>query len=297
MPRPEFSPPILPSNKSPSSLHPGKDCGASWNMDFEIRVPYKSVDKYSDILPAIYSGDFGFGSDNAEDSFPPASSPEVKAALKKAIKGAKEILADYSGAGYIDAANKDVINTLIFRAEKYAREAKELWDWWDEHFQPDSEKPVYGWSLVDDRMTPCLDWAPAKAGIMSGGTEIEFTCPNLAHRDLHEGDRDVYATLIRAAMANIRCAQEAAAAVGIYNRNMEAYEGAVGGGMKLSTSTKKPSPGTRLSVSTVEPGDEPGEEDEPVEEAATPTTAKKKKGNGALLLGAAALGLLMMGKK
>lgn len=313
MPRPEFSSPILPSIDSPSSLSSGK-CGSSWAVNSQVRAPYKSVDKYSDVLPAIYTADFGFGSDNVEDSFPPASSPLMKSSLKKAIKGAKEILGDYDGDGYIDAANKTAIKLIIARAEKYADQAKELWDWWDKSYRPDPDQPIYGWPLNADRMAMCSAWAPGTSSLMvslpiSGPTEIEFTCPTKADGDNHDKDRDVYATLIRAAVFNIRCAQEAASAVGIYNRNIEVYKAAVGGGMKISSATPSVNPGSLLASVVPgpgddpdEPGDEPGDDpdvpgdpDDPDE--ATTTATKKKKGGGALLLGAVGLGLLMMGKK
>ena len=298
MPMPQFSPPVLPTRSSPSSTASSKTCGDSWSREYEARSPYKSVDKYVDILPPIFlDPDLEFGSGSVEDSFPIASSYELRKAVEEAIKGAKEILDDYKDNGYIDPANNTAIKKIIAQAETYRAQAYEMWNWWKDDFQPDVEKPVYGWPLADDRMTPCLDWAPATAGVTidlpgQGPTIVEFRCPTITHRDDHKDGRDVFATMMRATVITIRCAQEAAATVGIYNRNKKLYEASVSGGMQLRTGSI-----VSVSVDTGEPdpGEPEGEMDEPGEEATT--TTKKKKSGGVLLLAAAGLGLLMMGKK
>ena len=309
MPMPQFSPPVLPTRSSPSSTASSKTCGDSWSREYEARSPYKSVDKYVDILPPIFlDPDLEFGSGSVEDSFPIASSYELRKAVEEAIKGAKEILDDYKDNGYIDPANNTAIKKIIAQAETYRAQAYEMWNWWKDDFQPDVEKPVYGWPLADDRMTPCLDWAPATAGVTidlpgQGPTIVEFRCPTITHRDDHKDGRDVFATMMRATVITIRCAQEAAATVGIYNRNKKLYEASVSGGMQLGKAKPRLKPGTRLSMGVPSDGTVPGEEyEEEVEEPdvlleGETTITKKKKGGGLLLLGAAGLGLLMLGKK
>jgi len=307
MPMPQFSPPVLPTRSSPSSTASSKTCGDSWSREYEARSPYKSVDKYVDILPPIFlDPDLEFGSGSVEDSFPIASSYELRKAVEGAIKGAKEILDDYKDNGYIDPANNTAIKKIIAQAETYRAQAYEMWNWWKDDFQPDTEKPVYGWPLVDNRMAPCTDWAPAVAGITvdlpgQGPTLVEFRCPTITHRDDHKDGRDVFATMMRATVITIRCAQEAAATVGIYNRNKKLYEASVSGGMQLGKAKPAGRTGSIVSVSVdtgePDPGEPEGEMDEPGEEATTTTTTKKKKSGGVLLLAAAGLGLLMMGKK
>jgi len=303
MPQPEFNPPVLPTRNSPSSTAGSKTCGDSWSRQYEARSPYKSVDKYVDILPPIFlDPDLEFGSGDADDSFPIASSYELRKAVEEAIKGAKEILDDYKDNGYIDPANNTAIKKIIAQAEVYRAQAYEMWNWWKDDFQPDTEKPVYGWPLADDRMTPCLDWAPATAGVTidlpgQGPTIIEFRCPTITHRAEHNTGRDVFATMMRATVITIRCAQEAAATVGIYNRNKKLYESSISGGMKIGKAIPSGGIGSIVSVS-VDTGETiPGDPEDMDDSTTESTPKKKKKGNGLLIAGAAGLGLLLLGKK
>lgn len=294
MARPQFSEPIYPSQQSPSSISTAS-CGSSWDKPFEIRAPYKSTDKYSNVLPLIYV-DREVASHHTEESLPIVMSTEFRGALNNAIVGALEILENYDSDGYIDAVNKEAIIELIERAGKYVERANKIRKWWEDEYRPATTKPVYGWPLEDDRMPGCLGFSPSVGTRWMVNQDIEFPCPTTQDRDNHDEDRAAYHNHLIAAMVNVRCAQEAAAAVGTYNRNKEFAESA-SGGMKLMSAKLKPSIKGTISATAV--GDDPDEPDEPTVEAELEPTATttKKKGSGALLLGAAALGLLMMGKK
>lgn len=295
MARPQFQAPTFPNQKSPSEAGTGK-CGSSYHIQYEVRAPYKSADKYSNVLPVAYSGT-EIGQNDIEASLEEVSKEGFHSALKDAIKGALEILQDYSKDGYIDDANRAVIIKMVNRANNYQSQAKEIRDWWETKYQPDSAVAVYGWPLTKDNVQGCTSWAPNTGGVYVGGsggaTALEFTCPTTADRDLHDADRLAYQQLLYAAMLNARCAQEAAATVGTYNRNKEFLEG-LSGGMGLAKAPPKKTPGGTITTK-VPPTSEHPEDPEPEIDLEPETSKpKKKKDNTLLLAGAAGLGLLIL---
>ena len=296
MARPQFSEPIYPSQQSPSSTATAS-CGRSWDKPFEIRAPYKSTDKYSNMLPLVFV-DREVASHHTEESLPIVMGTEFRGALNNAIIGAWEILENYDSDGYIDAANKEAISKLIKRAGKYVERANEIKKWWEDEYRPATTKPVYGWPLEDDRMPGCLGFSPSTGKRWMVNQEIEFPCPTDQDRENHDQDRSAYHNHLIAAMVNVRCAQEAAAAVGTYNRNKE-FAGNIPGGMKLGQAKPK----VKLTLASKAPTtgdipeDEPPEDELIVEDEPESKPAKKKKSNALLLVGAAGLGLLMMGRK
>jgi hypothetical protein len=103
--------------------------------------------------------------------------------------------------------------------------------------------------------------------------------------------------MMRATVITIRCAQEAAATVGIYNRNKKLYESSISGGMKIGKAIPSGGIGSIVSVS-VDTGETiPGDPEDMDDSTTESTPKKKKKGNGLLIAGAAGLGLLLLGKK
>ena len=299
MARPQFQAPIFPNQDSPSDAGTGK-CGSSYHTQYEVRSPYKSTNKYSTTLPVAY-GETEIGIGDIKDSLPAISKASFLSALKAAIQGASEILQDYGKDGFIDATNKAVIIELINRAVSYMNNARKIREWWEGKYQPDSEVEVYGWQLTKDNVQGCNGFAPEKGGVYNGNSVTEFTCPTTADRDLHDADRQAYQQLLYAAMLNARCAQEAAATVGIYNKNKKYLESGSGGLGLATVVPPKKAPIGKLATGPVPPPtdhpDDPGSppaDTVPPDDATATSTPKKKKDNTMLLVGAAGLGLLIM---
>jgi hypothetical protein len=294
MARPQFPAPTFPSKNSPSKSGTGK-CGSSYHITYEVSSPYKSVQKYSDVLPVAY-GETSIGHGDIDESLPAVMKDSFHSALKKAITGASEILHSYDKDGYIDDTNKAVIIKMINRAVSYMNDAKRIRDWWTGTYQPDSEVPVYGWPLDEDNVRGCDEFAPAKGGVYVGGegaSVVEFTCPTIEDKAWHDADKMSYQQLLYASILNARCAQEAAATVGIHNQNKEFYDSRPGG-MGLAQAPAKAVMGLASAPppSTGDP-DEQEPEPEQEQEASKP---KKKKDNTLLIVGAAAAALLLFKK-
>jgi hypothetical protein len=292
MARPVFSAPTFPSQKSPSEAGAGK-CGTSYHTQYEVRAPYKGANKYSTVLPVAY-GKIEIGEGDIKSSLPAVSKESFHLALSEAIKGASEILHEYDKGGYIDDNNRAVILQLISRALKYQSQAKSIREWWEGSYQPDSGVDVYGWPLTRDNVQGCNGFAPDKGGVYTGNSVIEFTCPPAADKDLHDADGLAYQQLLYAAMLNARCAQEAAATVGIHNQNRESLEGSGGGIGGLASGPTKKKPGGEITSEVPPVSEHPeGPEADTVPDSAA-TGSKKKKDNTLLIVGAAGLGLLLM---
>lgn len=297
MERPTFKAPIFPSQDSPSESGSGK-CGSSYHIEYEVRSPYKSSDKYSNVLPIAYSGT-EIGQNELEYSLPAVSDAKFLSALAAAIQGASEIFWNYYHDGFIDDTNKEVILQLISRAKQYQSQARTIRDWWETEYRPDSSEDVYGWPLTADNVRGCNGFAPNKGGVLlagsGGATSVEFTCPTNADRDLHAKDGKTYQQFLYAAMLNARCAQEAAATVGTYNRNKEFLEG-LSGGMGLAKAPPKKAPGGKITTEVPPTGEQPEDSEPEIDPESEPEASKpkKKKDNTLLLAGAAGLGLLIL---
>jgi len=299
MERPQFSAPVLPSMESPSSTSSSK-CGTNYHIPFEIRAPFKSTDKYSTTLPIAWS-ETSIGSVNISDSLPVALKGSFHVALKAAIEGAREILGKFDDEGYIDTANRTKINQMLARSEEYIQRAKEIREWWDEQYRPDPDAPIYGWPLSEDNVDGCQGFAPSKGGAYvslpgQGMTNIEFTCPTPEDAEKHDADRESYRGFLYAALVTARCAQEAAAAVGTFNRNKE-YAEQLSGGMVLAQGAGGgSSPGKTLATGNPPKSrpEDPSEDGEPEVEVTPESKPKKKKDNTLLMVGAAGLGFLLL---
>jgi len=322
MPKPNIPDPILPQQDSPSAALSNEKCGVNYHMPTEIRAPYKSTDKFTNMLPIAYA-ETGIGNQNPDISYPEVKKTKFRVALKDAIDGAREILKNYNDDGYIDDKNRTAINKIIQRAEDYIKYAEDLEDWWEDGFRPDPDKPVFGWPLDVDTMPGCGVgiYAPYKGQLevslpVQGKTMVEFTCPSEDQAKEHRADRLRYAQLLFAAMVNARCAQEAAASVGTYYRNKEFAE-SISGGMVLQPKQPgegpKPVPGIIItgmpgageppatgeppSIDDEEPTEADGEAPQIDDEETAKPLKKKKKSNTLLIAGAAAAGLLIFGRK
>ena len=308
-------------------------CGSTFHMKQEVRAPYKGVDKYINVLPVVI-GDLTIMSsiasefDNVLDL---AMSFSVINAIHTAIDDAREMKDQYRKDGYIESKNNATIGQMIVRAEDYIKKARRIRDFWDDAYV--GQNLPQGWPLDVKWYSNCEDkFAPDTIEVLTmtdeGPKMQEVTCPKKEYYDDHEADRILYVQLIQSALLNARCAQEAAAAVGTYNRNKEEYQKTVGAKQKklqqAAPSGPSPDPidSTRLAVMStspmpIEPGDEPPIEDAPPIEDEPPVVddedeegglpepdegeakpvAKKKKDNTILIVGAAALGFLMLGRK
>ena len=271
-------------------------------MQYEVRAPYKGVDKYSNVLPVAY-GKLEISESDLSKSMPEISKTAFKDALKAAIQGAGEIAHGYRADGYIDDANNKVIWDLINLASKYSKQADEISKWWETEYSPDPDKEIYGWSIQDEKMRGCPYLAPNKGSLYmdigNGAEMVDFTCPTEADKINHDKDRSAYQQLLLAALMNARCAQEAAATVGTYSRNKEVFD-SVSGGRGLSNAPKRT--GKSITANVPPKSSQPEEETDPEtdtsEEMDTSEKPKKKKDNTILLAAAGILGLLMMkGKK
>ena len=256
---------LVPKMKSPASGRENKTCGADWNYSVEVRRPYKSVDKYVNALPPIFEN-YDAGAGDPDVSMPVLVSDDFIDALRDAIDGAKEILADYVDGGFMDSTNEKAIRTLINRADTYATDAVIYRNHWLGYRQnPDgfwySGPPwTKGWGLdkfnapygCNRLVTP----AKVKTFEMTndGPAEVEYPCPSPVDRDQHDEDREKYQRLMQAALRNVRCAQEAAASVGTYLRNKAESDGAGAGGLGVSAAFKKKKP---KLIATFHPSDEP----------------------------------------
>jgi len=309
-----------PKAKSPVQ---GRDnpCGTSWHDQLEVRAPYKNTDKYLTVLPIMMemgpyfttksTADHKGTEPDLEASLPSLVEQSVHNEIKEGIDGAQEWLDKYDDEGYIDSKNRSSIQGIINRARKYYDHARALQNYWKDSYQPDPSRGPRGWPLQNEHFGSGCDYkvAPDEGGIFTfgpGGAEtVNFTCPTQTALDQHNEDRLKYFKLLKAALVNARCAQEAAAAVGTYFRNKEFYDKQPGAGMSVKYAPKKkaiPKMGVAKLVPETKP--EPPPEPEPpvipeVDEEPEPeptAPAKKKKDNTMLIVGAAALGLLMLRK-
>lgn len=297
-----------PKMKSPGKGREDETCGADWDINVEIRAPYKNVDKYLNVLPIIFAK-YEALSGTLSDSLPIMVSRDFQDALRDAIDGATELLFDYNNAGYMDSKNRSSIDAMIDKARKYFEYALALQNYWESYSSDPGKGPV-GWRLEDELARDGCEYkaAPEKGGIFTmtkdGAKTVNFTCPTDTDKDHHESDRQTFFKLMEAAMRTCRCAQEAAAAVGSYFRNKEHYDSQPGAGMGVQFAPKKAAPKMGVAqMMPIEPEEEPEEEPpeipevEPEEEPPPPPPAKKKKKDNTLLIaGAAALGLLMLKK-
>lgn len=280
--------PKIPKQDSP--IGKGSQCGSSWHSRVEVRAPYKSTDKYVNALPLI-SERMEATSPNLDKSLPILLSNEFKLELDKAIDGAMEIFTSYKDDGYLDKKNKDTIAELIDRSKSYFNKAKALQNYWDNEYNSDPGKGPPGWPLINKYYGHECNGkvAPEKGSFLTmspGAKVVEFVCPTQQIKDFHTQDRETFRDLMVAALLNCRCAQEAAAAVGTFNRNKESHTAGPqsSAGMAMAKSKPKRKP---LMAKRVIPQEE---EEEKVE------TSPKKKDNTIALVAVAGLGLLLLKK-
>ena len=272
---------LYPNEKSSSPRYkspiPGIDglCGTSYYDEIEVRVPYGGIDKYINRLPAYPLEIFlARKPDKMEDpefkqQLDYTLQLEVLNKIDDIIDDAADLRSAYAGDGLMDQENSSAISKLLNEARDHLNKAKKLKSHWSKAWIS-SDLPK-GWPL--DRQwfnDQCIDrFAPETFEVFTmtpqGAQTTEVVCPEKdLYRD-HQADRLLYVDLVRSALLKARCAQEAAAAVGTYNRNKKEYEK----GMKGSAAKRlqmmqgapseplDPIDATRLGISIVGPGDGP----------------------------------------
>ncbi len=306
-----------PSMKSPGAGMENIHCGADWNIQTEIRSPYKGVDRFVNTLPVIF-GDMAaltFMSEGYENvapnlntSIPILVGNSFREKLAEAIQGARELLDNYDDEGYIDSKNRSAIKAMIDKASKYLAKANEFRLYWKDDYNSDPGKGPLGWPLeIEKALHGCeFKQAPDKGEFYTmtkdGAKTVSFACPTEQEKSQHEDDRFRYFRLMEAALFNCRCAQEAAAAVGTYFRNKEYFDSRAGAGTTVKYVPPTKEARIKFERATVIPEVElegelpPMIPEDPEEEVAPAPAKKKKKGNTILLAAAAGLGLMMIRK-
>lgn len=316
---------VYPKFESPVPGH-SVACGQSFHEVLEVRAPYQGVDQYVNALPIVY-GDIVLGSTD-DSQFDNVLRLALQAAVREdiaeGIEGAREMVKNYRRDGLIDSDNNATINKMLNRAEDYLKKAARIQEFWEEDAYINNELPQ-GWPLDEPWYPNCENkFAPQKAQIFvmtpKGAKTQEVTCPSKDVYNDHELDRRLMVDLVQAALFNTRCAQEAAASVGTYNRNKKRFidEQKKAGAKGLQTEGDDGPPRVTIKTATIDPKlipgikDEdapqiPSDDDEPADDESTsdedglpePDTSKpkkkvKKKDNTLLLAGAAAIGIFAL---
>ncbi len=341
--------PVLPTLKSPIPQYSDEVCGGSYHIPVEIRMPYRGKDAYSKTLDPLAPYEIGSTAITTKEASDYIDSGNFPVAYDDFLKD----LSEYVSAGRVSGKNKSAIITMVNRAKRYYDDAVRLKDYY-ERIRIDWRKPVpWGsyslanspsefeefckdhditedfedyfknkpdkWRLLDpitgEHVGSYADLSnPDFFPVVTVSGAAFWTCPTWTRAALHANDKEVLARLVRAAVINLRCSQEGAHTVGIYNLNRrKTGMGFISADIPEGTATREyfagPLPGAR-EARVVFPEDEGGpiiEEPPPepeidfdegeapvVEEPPKPT--KKKKGGGGLLLVGAVAALVLLKK-
>jgi hypothetical protein len=330
MQRPELTKnPAVPSQKSPVPGYEGETCGDSWHFDVEVRKPYSYTDEFSVILaglagaelasPVEFGGDPVFYRGPLEAAYKLLDSDTFENSHRAAQFG----LDGWVAEGYVGETNRKAIQKMLDRAIKYFNQAAELKQYWF-GYMSDPNIPFMGvgmgwplWERIEDRWDGTCEFrrAPKKGTVSytvegAGDVSDSYTCPSQEKVDEHNADAITMQKIALAAVKNLRCAQEALYVVGFYEKNKEIRTGIKKGAPTRGTSRLGILPSGGLKKATLipldlEPDVEPGAPVIPEPDPEPPTTtdpgveapAPKKKDNTLLIVGAAAVALLVLGKK
>jgi len=291
---------IVPRVKTETkTIHtPVSRCGDNWFKPVKIRAPYKGTDVAYRTLPSL--GD-------------PLQVEGFDGILLEEMRGDLIRISTFVSANSSDLSAKQHgnIQRMIDRASRYLLDATSIMDGWASGFGTMSVGAIPAWPLGGQPTAPVNN-------LMEEG---------------HSRDQAKYKKLVRAALRNLRCAEEVAKKATIRARNKMRRKGRRFAGLAGPTGpTPTPLPGETQEVTVqfqsipaseveestemelddgeLEEGeiildeeDEPSaqdeiqedeDEDEDEESAPTPTKKSKKKDNSLLLVGAAALGIMAM---
>lgn len=189
--------PIIPRVKTETRTikSPLSKSSENWWRDIRIRAPYKTTDTAFRRLPSL--GDL-----DQLESFDPGF-------IDKARGDRARIAAFVSASDeQLDDRQRSNIKKMLERADAYLSDALQIQNLWTSGFTTSSLK-VQPWPL--GRQSP----AGTAEGVRLG----------------HERDADKWKRLVRAAIMNLRCAEEVAKKATIRMRNMSRH----GGGRKFGT--------------------------------------------------------------
>lgn len=213
---------------------PVSKCGERWSSPVRIRAPYKGVDLAYRILPPL-------GDPNQIEEFDKLFLDEIEGDIERVLVFCRK------NSSKLSQKQKDNIETLLERATCYVECAGAIWDTWFHGFGTDHFSNIEPWPLGQ----------AARSRI------------NKLIEEGHIRDEIKYKKLVRAALINIRCAEEVAKKATIRDHNRERHDG-------------------RRYAQT----------DEGVSLEEVPDSPSSKKSDNALLIGGAlALGLFAANKK
>lgn len=286
-----------------ATIHsPVSKCGDNWWRDVKVRAPYKGVDKAYRTLPSL-----GEPSqiERFDAEFPDEISVDLERVRDFAIKNSAKLS---------DLQRKNV-NKMLKRAARYLGDARTIQRTWARGFSATRIGKIPAWAF---------------GGQPQGGINKNI-------EEGHARDAERWKQLIRAALRNVRCAEEVAKKATIRDRNKQTQKGRAYAAspettradpgeddldVEITSATIDPSRITGIKRATIRVDDDrielpPEEEDElggivveddELEEGdidleddtdtrESTKAPKKKKDNTILIAGAAAIGILALGKK
>jgi len=304
--RPTIPEIIIPSRRSLAD--PNKRCGETWSEWVEVRKPYGNVDSVTFQLEPL--DDY-----SAFESFD--EGPGLLESAQNGIDAASEMFSD--NRDFIDETNRSALQKILDRAQSYVNAANAIWRFWNDEYRFYS-KGGSGWPLgikLQDFLPGASCWNKSAgqkvtttslpADNIARNTKVTWNCPTINITEGHRVDEKNYLKLVKAAMLNARCAQEAVASVAAYYQNKERMPPArhtISAAPKRTVVSGTVVKKTKLIPSGQEPEFEPGGpvvdtqgETVPTDEVPeTKPRKKKKKTTGLLIAGGLAVALLALKK-
>ncbi len=298
MGRPNIPEIIIPTRKSLADS--SKRCGQTWSEYATVRKPFGQIDRIVFELEPL--GDF-----SDFESF--EAGPNLLRSAQAGIDSAAKMFSD--NRDFIDKTNRKALQKLIDRAQSYVNAANGIWRYWNDEYRFYSGGGS-GWPLglkLQDFLPGSYCWnksagqqvetVPVAADRLPRGKKFKWNCPTINVPAGHAADEKNYLKLVKAAMLNARCAQEAVASVASYYQNKDRrppMTNRIVAAPRVSTKKRATVKKKKLIPSGVEPDFDPGApmvdpegETVPTDEVdvAVEKKRKKKKGSGLLIAGAA----------
>lgn len=276
---------------------PISKCGDNWWKDVRVRAPFKGTDRAYRTLPSL-------GEPSQVEHVDPEFLEEILGDHERVTKFVEKHFNTLS-----DRQRKNV-SLMLDRCKHYIAAATLIWKSWASGFTTSNVGQVPPWPLNGQ-----------PKGAINGNIE-----------EGHKRDVERWKKLVRAALRNLRCAEEVAKKATIRARNRRRHKegrryGGVGEaiaaqdhGMSYAPApTEPPPPEDELDEGEIDleslptigidlsEDEDPTIAEEPlfeeeaeaieIEETLPPAPAKKKKDNTLLVAGAAALGVLVLARR
>jgi len=168
---------------------PISKCGDNWWKDVRIRCPYKGTDVAFRTLPSL-------GEPSQIESFDLEFLDEMLGDHERIVLFVAEHLAEMTNA------QRGNIEKMLARAAAYIADARQIWNFWSIGFTTPGSGQIPAWPLGGQPK------GPINGNIDEG----------------HQRDGEKWKRLIRAALRNIRCAEEVAKKATIRLRNQERHK-------------------------------------------------------------------------